>query len=711
MKQLAIFLLLVASAHAQILQGMTLIGSSVASIPVALVNGKSNLSGNSAMGSALGTNGCANYTWCGTLPQPTLGNGQLVQLVFEYTSGTAVTWTVKLGSQTMTAGPVTTAENGQLLAEYYLPNATSGVSTYTILNSNSTAGVTIHWATIDQWAGIATSGTLRTSCHTQASANNTITGCAITPTVGDLILMTACTPGTPARTSFTPGSGYTKATSDILSGCMEEWRTAATGISQTPTMTTAGTASVYTVVEEVFAADSTKGTTPSGEYISYMTELTTPLTYSGGSLSFETPSVGNTEVVIVACSPMSIESITDSNRTWKVLTPYTLNAIGSMTSIAVATGASADSTGAFSITFTPYNSGTGDCDGYNIDIVGADTNPLGDRVQASATQSSGTGSLTFLTNWIPGVSSGLEITTVSQQANTAFGLTAPSGGIQECTNFAGQSLDGPSFPCENNVIGVYANSSNSAETWTESATSTSDAVGLWTTEGIAIMASGGTKGIYSPASVSGNTVSGTGASTTMTPGSTLTVASGQAVALFVTWNVATTTLTCTDNLNAGNWSVAHGPTTGTTGFTAQRAETLYRLNSAAGAMTITCHFSASLTATDDWMSAHVINGLVAGGTYDTASPAIKTAVSGAGPYLCNTSSTTSTANEYMFSGFVIGTDVQEPANNVTIQQEQSNNAYGNATADLILGSTGTYQASYNSLTSSGASFCAEEFFY
>ena len=711
MKQLAIFLLLVASAHAQILQGMTLIGSSVASIPVALVNGKSNFAGSAALGTTLGTNGCASYTWCGSLPQPTLANGQLVQLVFEYTSGTAVTWTVKLGSQTMTAGPVTTAENGQLLAEYYLPNATSGVSTYTILNSNSTAGVTIHFATIDQWAGIATSGTLRTSCSTQASANNTITGCAITPTIGDLILMTACTPGTPARTSFTPGSGYTKAVSDIVSGCMEEWRTAVSGSSQSPTMTTAGTASVYTVVEEVFAANNTKGTTPSGEYVSYMTEVGTPASSaSGASFSFEAPSVGNTQVMILTCGDYGVQSITDSNRSWKVLTPSTISGADVATSIAVATGSSADATGALSVTFLGFNAGVGDCNNYIADVVGADANPIGNRIQLLGNQASA-GNLTFLTNWAPGVSAGLAFTSVSQVSNTSFGVTSPSGAIQECTSFGAQSLDGPSFPCENNFIGVYAFGSNATQTWTQTFLNTSTAAGGYVGEGVTIMASGGTKGIYSPASVSGNTVSGTGASTTMTPGSALTVASGQAVALFVTWNVATTTLTCTDNLNAGNWSVAHGPTTGTTGFTAQRAETLYRLNSAAGAMTITCHFSASLTATDDWMSAHVINGLVAGGTYDTASPAIKTTVSGAGPYLCNTSTTTASANEYMFSGFVIATAVQEPGNNITVQQEQSANAYGNASGDMVLSSTGTYQASWNSQPNSGSSFCAEEFFY
>jgi hypothetical protein len=624
-----------------------------------------------------------------------------------------VTWTVKLGSQTMTAGPVTTAESGKLLASFYLPNVTSGASAYTILNSNSTSGVTIYWARVDQWAGLASSSPQRaTSCGTQSgTASNTITGCAITTSVGDLIVMTACTPGTPARTSFTAGSGYTKLSSDIISGCMEQWRTSATGSSQTPTMTTAGTASVYTVIEEVYAPSSTQGTSPSGNYVASMTEFTTPASSSSGAaFTLEAPSIGNAEVIAMPCGQYAMQAITDGTNTWAVLTPPTLSGANSSTTIAVASGAVTNTNGALSIEYLSDNSNTGQCTGYAIDIVGAAASPIGDRVQASGSQASA-GALTFLTNWIPAVSAGIEIAVVSQGSNTSVGVSSPSGAVFECTSFANQDLSGPSFPCQNNFVGLYVNGSNAAQTWTQTFASSSTAAGGWTAEGIAIMASGGTKGMYSPAQVSGNTVSGTGASTTMTPSSALTVSSGQAVALLVTWNVATTTISsCTDNLNAGNWTVAHGPTTGTTGFTAQRAETLYRLNTAGGSMTITCHFSATLSATDDWMSAHAISGLVAGGTYDTASPAIKTATSAGSPHLCNTSTTTATANEYMFTGFVVSSAVQQPAVNITVQQEQSANAYGDASGDLILGATGTYAASWNSF-SAGATFCAEEFFY
>lgn len=157
--------------------------------------------------------------------------------------------------------------------------------------------------------------------------------------------------------------------------------------------------------------------------------------------------------------------------------------------------------------------------------------------------------------------------------------------------------------------------------------------------------------------------------------------------------------------------MAHGPTTGTTGFTTQRVETLYRLNTAAGAMTVTCHFSATITAGSSWMAAHAVNGLGSGGTYDNvASPVIATAASAGNPHTCTNSSTTAQANEYVFSFFIITTAVQQVGNNITVQQEQSANSFGDASGDAVLGATGTFQASWNG-ASAGATFCAEEFFF
>ncbi len=714
------------------------VGNSAAasSIPVTLVTSKSNfgqyVSGTAtALGNQLGTQGCPNFTYCGVLPQvATSMSGNLVTLSFVYTSGTAVTWTAKIGTQTMTAGPVTTAESGKILAEYYLPNCTctAGMA-YTLFDSNSTGGVVIYGAEVSVWAGIATSSPLRTSSSNQASTNTTFTAGSITPSTGDLILMIGAAVGTPVRTSFTAGTGQTgcswaKVRSDIVSGIMEQWCTWSGSGSFTPQMTSSPT-STFSAVAMVFKSDTTAGTLPSGMYIAGATEIGNNLgnKISSGSLSFEAPSIGNTGVIIMGCGNFVMDrssSITDSGNSgkWSILSvstifPEVATSQAANTTIAVGSNLAADSVGAVTIPFIVVTTGgtQGDCSGYAYDIVGGDASPLGYRMQLEGSQGAA-GALTTLSSQVPSVSSGLMFAVASQWSNTSFGITSPSGGFFDGANFAGQSLDGPSLPVQNNLLGIKAISSNAAQTWTATQASTTEAAGTWTAEGITLRAPGATLGPFTAASASGNTISGSGSNTTITPGSAITTSTGDLIAVWVVWDGASTTLTnCTDNVNAGNYSTAIGATTiNGSGGTASRAAVMYRANVTGGSTTITCKFSASQgTAADTWISVHAIRGLQSGGTLDVT-PAIIHPGSTANPNNCNATGTlnsaASTTGEYLFSGYWQAASVRQYPPNMTLEQENSNTTYGNATASMVVLATTSYTPSFKSFNAPGAYACA-----
>lgn len=691
------------------------------SVPVTLVSAVTSYGAKSGGGTGValsgtptGTQGCAASTWCGFYPQATAsltGNFGLIYIL--YTNGSSATLTVKIGTQTLTLGPITTIESGKFLAAYYGANLTFTTGQPYTINDGGT-GIVIDWVRAEEWAGIATSSPIRSSAGNQAATNTTFTGSSVTTTTGDLVAMLGCAVGTPARTSFTAGSGFAKESggSDISTygGCMVQSEVVGSGSTFTPTMTTAPTSTFAAVTLDI-KPSTTSGTLQTGMYPISAEEIGTNIAEAAaGSTSFEIPSTGNTGLISMACGNYVLSGVTDSQQSggaWKALTPETLDN-GSITSMAVGQNLSADSNGAVSISFVTPSGSNGDCDGYFYDIAGGATASLGDHIQISGTQGSA-GNLTFFSGWTPEVSSGLAFATVSQASNTTVALTAPSGASALCAYFSGQNTDGPSLPCQNNTQGMFPVSSNASNAWTQKFTTSTEAAGAWTAEGVGLLASGGTFGPFSPTQIAGETISGTGSSTTMTPGGAITTLTHDTIAIGLVWNGSSTTVSsCGDNVNAGSYSVASGPQTGTgSGITGQRMELLYLTNVTGGATTVTCHFSATITSANAYMYVAAIRGVTTG--LDLA-PAI--AHPGSTSTLsCTATGTLNHSPEYAFVLGFIGNAFQMIAATVTINTEDSSRSFGDAGAGAALGTTSSYTANFNANTLPSPFMCGIATFY
>jgi len=661
-----------------------------ASIPVTFVNGKSAAGGNSALGGQIsGGTGCPTDVYCLTLPQKSL-SGNFLYLAVEY-STTATNPTVATDkSQSFTALSVTGVESSKKLADFYLANATAGTSQIQITEAG---GVTIKHVMLLQFAGVSgLDGSVEGA--NAAAANNTITAASITPSTGDLVLMTGCLAGTPGRTSFTAGTGqsgitWTKLLSDITKGCMVQFGTWSGSGAFTPQMTTAGTASTFLATTAAFTASASQGTLPTGIYLAGVTEIHNPVAGEGaGNRSFEVPSTGNALVMHLACGAHTLNTITDAVNTWTILSPQILNGTAS----AYVANASTNSNGAITVNF---QGGTGDCDGYVYDIYGADAAPLGNRMQLGGTTAVAGNFTYFSGNYVPGLGAGLQFMTSSDGGNTCESSTAPSGAIAEHSSYGGQLRDGPSLPSQNNCFFVVPFSGNAATTYTATFNDPTEAIGTWVSEVVSLRSSGAGLNIFSPQITNSPTVSSNKLSVTLTP------RSGSLLWAFVGWDNTSATMSCSDP-NNGTWTAVDSPVNGTAGtLGGMSAQTFYVSNVAGSSTKVTCTASGTITTGKAWLAVHEIVGV---STLDQH-PAIVTSNSSA-TGSCNTTGTTAAAAEYVATGIIVGNSISQAQPAFTIRQFYNAGTFGDSSGDIVVASTGTYTANWTLDINPDAYMCA-----
>jgi hypothetical protein len=707
--------LLASPAMGQTLQSITNdVHQGAASIPVTFVNGIGTSSTNVAMGVATG---CATNTYCLSLPladastSKTVLSNNLIYVAVMYAS-TGTTPTVKLGASTMTGLSVSGIQSSKKVADYFIATATAGAPQITVASS----AVRIFSIVVAQFAGVSgLDGAVKGTSNN--TANNTLTGPSLTPLAGDLMVVIGCLAGTPARTSFTAGTGtnitFTNVIADIGDGCALEYGVQGTSATYSPTYTTAGTASTYITNAAAFTASTSTGTLPVGMYVAAATEVQKPLTatqVAAGTANYQFPSTGNLLVLVQSCGNFGVSSISDTNNSgWVTTWPgLTTNTNGS---IAYRSNAAADSSGLITVTYQSPSAANGDCDGFFFDVHGADTVPQANRMQLMGNQTVA-GNQNYISGYLPGTGSGLQFFESSDQADTASGTASPSGAVFMTATYGGQVQDGPSLPGQNNIQAIGPFSSNSSTTWTGTFSGV-DAIGLYASEVMSFRASGASLGIFGNQYLNTHTAVTTGACSASTPCLQQAITPRTTAGVlwaFVAWDDATHTMVCTDGTN-GTWNAVDSPVGATIGATAMRFQTFWVLNTTASAITAQCKESSGGTLTTDtaWMAVHEILGVT---TIDAHPAVAHGTASASGNTLggfdatCSATGTLSTANEYIAVGVVVGSADRNANLSFTNQQTYSAGAKGDSSGDLVVNATTTFTPVINAETGSDTFACA-----
>lgn len=581
----------------------------ISSAVPAFISGRSSqITAANALGtqSNTGTGVCPTDTYCVFLPQGSL-SGNLITLFMEYSSTPSTTLTVTTDqSQTMTAGPVTSVESLKVGAAFYLCGATANTRRIQIA---ATSAITIDHVFVGQYNNVASSSCLDTSSNNVAATSTTLTAGSLTPVAtGELIVNNGCSAGTPLRTSFTVGSQtnitWKKRGSDIQDGCMEQWGVYSSTSALNPTFTTAPT-STFLATAMAFKSASA-GTAPSGMYISYQSDadqLTGNTAYK-----VEFPTTGNLLAMIsqgdISTNEVPIlNSITDATNTWKNSgSDYFANLNGgtvqpfNQEASWYAPNAAANGNGA--LTLVQPAAGSTTTMFMFWDITGAaTTNPLISRAVYSGDQANGT-AVNMVTNFFPGSASGIVLGSLGQFQNTSVSLSAPSGSLFGSSTYGGQDLNGPSQPDENNLWASLANTSASAQTWTDVMASASANVGGWSAEADSFLASGGT--LSGPSFSSLSTNQGT-ASATLAVTIPSTVSGISLVAVVGSFNGTARTVSkiCLDGTTcaAGN-SFTQATSAACTNGAGNAGDVWYLLSPNTGKTTATVTYSASASNTE-----------------------------------------------------------------------------------------------------------------
>lgn len=673
------------------------------SIPVTFVTGVSTVTTYGPAGTvvALGTSPtCAGATdtYCFQLPPPGLLANNSLYLACAYNSG-GTTPSAKLGATSMTALTVSAAESTRRVADFIVTSGATGATQITF----TTSAVAVYHCLAVEFAGISgLDGSVKNSAV--GAASGTITAGSITPSTGDLVIMTGYRASAPTATSWTAGTGQTGITwkaeiTELTDGLAVQWGTWSGAGAFTPQITTASALSTWIGTTAAFTASTTTGTLPTGMYISHAVETRRPATSTqttGGATSYQLPSAGNLLVFAHSCGALQITAITDVGNAGKWLFPSPRTNQGTATSIAYAPNASVDSSGAMSVTYTIIpNASNGDCDGFFLDIVGAATVPNGNHMILQGDQASA-GKLTYTSTYLPGVGAGLQIAVASNQGDTVNGISAPSGAGFMTATYAGQNQDGPTLPGENNFQGIGSFSSNAATTWTVTF-SGSDAAGIWGFDVMSFLSSGASLGIF------GNRFENT---PTVTSGAMSVSAfsprtSSGVIWVFMAWDGTTNTVSCADTIN-GTYNAVDSPVNFTIGGTAMRFQTFWVANTTTSSITPKCTISSGGTTGTSWMGMHEIIGVT---TLDVH-PAVKggTATGTAGA--CNATGTLGTANEYIATGIVVASTEYDPGTVLTNQQNYNAGAKGDASGDLVVAATTSQTLSWTLDTSGDTYGCA-----
>lgn len=526
-------------------------------------------------------------------------------------------------------------------------------------------------------------------------SSTTLTGGNITPTqIADIILDFGCRTQTTATTGFTAGSGQSNITwakvpglSDVFDGCMVQWGIYNSTSTFNPQFTMVGSTR-FAGTAIAFKAAS-QGSLPTGMYPEFIQAQTTPDS-SSGNFTYDV-AASSADNLISFHSPcgqsMQPTSATDSHsNTWEA--DYT-GGYGLHNGHAWAFHA-ANATLSADQTVTVNTTGTGDCTFMFIGWRNAATSfhsgswtTIGNQVSV-ADLTTGT--------FAPGFNSGYSVSTAGITVDTCTGSPSPSGSLFTSDTYDGQDVNGPSRPDQNNCWRLYKHTNQNAQTDTWSLTGGAAAQNWDATVSIYPDQSA-TKYPMFVQSSGGNTVT----TNTHLAAPAITTATSNLLWAFVTWNVNTATMSCSDNVN-GSWTAIQSPHTGSGTGASWRVQAFYKSGITGGSTTVTCTSSATITG--GAIAVHEAQGVT---TLDQ-SDAGKNGTGTTGT--SNTTGTIATALEYAVGGCWVANAVSDANSPWTLRE--NTNISSNGTADQTTLATGTVQLSV--VVSSGAWNCLVDTF-
>lgn len=470
---LIISLILAASAHAQILQGvMDVQPATGGGATPTLVNfsGMPNSETNALGAQPTTTCGSsAAKTACGTLIDASLA-GNTIIWIYLYKPATGNTADVPTIATYLQNGSATgdtythcgtdanQSTNDYYLGCYYKVNATTGTKSAILTFANANTHVAVG-------AGQAynlTAADVYTT-NTGAAATTFTAGSATSTANSDFWVHVACGTSTVTNVgAYTLGSqaGITWVgdTFDRRDACGVQHGVQTTAGALNPQFT--GASNNFLSLAIAFKSGS-QGTAPSGMYVDNFYHVSSA---SGSSnLSYQFVMHGNLGVVALSGGSQNITAVSDStNGSWTPCLSTPLDWNNTATSEEVTSGLYyiANATpGVVAVTLTV--SGTGDIGPANFyDVVGAATTQQCGAATVITDQASTASTYTPVSGYVPSASSGIAFAATSQFFNTALG----SGiGGQDCFTIGGQSVNGPSLPDQNNGCTHWMFSDNTSK--------------------------------------------------------------------------------------------------------------------------------------------------------------------------------------------------------------------------------------------------------
>lgn len=329
----------------------------------------------------------------------------------------------------------------------------------------------------------------------------------------------------------------------------------------------------------------TQGTAPTGMYIKRLYTVNSAAT-PASPLTYQVPVESGDLIVDVNNGGDATTAVSDgTNGSWKSCGPSIIGAAHSNSNTYYFAN-SAAGTLAVSMTLTSTHD-IGPASFY--DVAGAATTQICNRASLQATRTATGANYSVGSSYSPSASSGLSILTMAQDFDTSQNITAPSGAVFDAAYVYGQSLDGPSYPDQNNGLAHVYFSSNSASAVTFTQASSTEMVESNSAEFVSFQASGATVGPVEVGRGAHANDSGTTAKLT-------SYAPFQASDLFavIACTTATTgTITISDPTN-GTYTSVDGPTNNN----GVRCKTAYKSGASGSTVTITATFGTSAGFTD-----------------------------------------------------------------------------------------------------------------
>lgn len=594
MRILAIILLLTSSAFGQYVQAGFNAGATSVTPAVVNVSGMpSSETGALGTQSFSGVGNCATLSMCAYPVDPTLAANDII-VIYTYKSATANTADIPTMAS-FTGNPNTgysatgdtwthcgtdgnNSTNDTYIGCYYKHGAATG-----------TSRVVLTWANANTQVAMGVYQTTNTTAIDVYNSNSA-TGTPTTWNTGSVTsnfandLFIACAIGTSTRTNvgaFTAGTGQTNITWGLDINDRRDAGVCQTGVqTATGTLNPAITAAANNYVGLTVALKSgSSGTAPSGMYISRIYHVssagsaTSPLTYSiaaaAGDLVAVTTSGNYTQTVT---------AISDGvNGSWKTCGPAT--AWGQATNGIATSAYFFANSGAGPLNISMTLSGANDTGpAVFYDIKGAATTQVcGWAISLTNNLSGAAATFTSTTGYVPSSSAGLVLASLGVETNTILGSLP---GTQDCNTFGGQSLDGPSYPDQNNGCSHYYTSSNAPTNIVWRTLDSGTTLDATVARLLGFQAAGAT---VNPVMVKSAVNQATSSGTSIAVTSFVPAFAGDTILVWIVANGITTgTFSVSDPTN-GSYTLIDGPTN----HSPWRGASFYAKNIAATTITIT----------------------------------------------------------------------------------------------------------------------------